>query len=36
MALAFTYDCIKYADIEPAGVVTFGQPLVVDARLRRT
>ncbi|MFN0019475.1 MAG: lipase family protein [Pirellulaceae bacterium] len=33
MALVFTYDCIKSADIKPVGLVTFGQPLVVDAPL---
>ena len=33
MALVFTYECIASGGIEPAGLVTFGQPLVVNGRL---
>lgn len=33
MALVFAYDCITTGSIEPVGVVTFGQPLVVDREL---
>jgi hypothetical protein len=33
MALVFTYECIVSEAIRPAGVVTFGQPLVVNGQL---
>ncbi len=33
MALVFTYECIASGGIKPAGLVTFGQPLVVNGQL---
>ncbi len=33
MALVFTYECIASGSVEPAGLVTFGQPLVVNGQL---
>lgn len=35
MALVFAYDCIKSGELKLTGVVTFGQPMVADARLAR-
>jgi len=32
LALLFAYDCLQN-DVQPAGVVTFGQPMVVDGSL---
>lgn len=33
MALVFAYECLAAGDIKLAGLVTFGQPLVVDKEL---
>jgi triacylglycerol lipase len=35
MALVFTYECVLSGDIKPVGLVTFGQPLVVNGELAR-
>jgi len=33
MALVFTYECLVNGGVEPVGLVTFGQPLVVNGEL---
>lgn len=33
MALVFAYECLVDGRIKPAGVVTFGQPMLVDSKL---
>lgn len=35
MALVFAFDCIKSEKLKLTGVVTFGQPMVADAKLAR-